>query len=177
MQEKTKFTDKCICFPSDREPFFLYPGLQQLAFQVKCPFHGDRFVNAKEFEIGMEFEGCDPRELEVGFYWRHADEQYRKAWNASFTGGSWPVEEIVQAGRTWLLPRSPEGELMDWENLPDTAPWKRVKAYTIETHDLSERETGPVENTITGTGAKRRARSPKDEEALALLEEFGCKES
>jgi hypothetical protein len=148
---KTIFTQRCICFPSNEGLFFLYPGVQQVAFQVKCPLHCDRFVNAKEFDSGMMvFEGIDSREVEVGYRWRHRSEQYRKAWNASFTGASWRVEEIALAGRTWLLPRSPEGELMDWQNLPDTAPWKRIKAYTIETHHLADEQ--PTLKTMQGAG-------------------------
>jgi hypothetical protein len=75
--------------------------------------------------------GNSRKELEI-FCWTTRSEQYRRAWNASFAGGSCPVEEIQIAGRTWLLPRSETGELLDWRAAQTAPPWKRVDAKTID---------------------------------------------
>jgi hypothetical protein len=92
----------CICFPdAGSSPFFLYPGIRELAFRIKCSLHGDRVQPAS-----AEIPEDDPSriDLEVGWTWRHASEQYRKAWNATFQNSEWPTEEISVEGRTWRLP-------------------------------------------------------------------------
>ena len=117
----------CICFPEHERPFFLYEEIEALAARVKCPVHGERFSPVRYLYI-PDWR----REVEVGFGWPHRNEQYRRAWNASFLVGSWPVEEIQIAGRIWLLPTSETGELLDWRAAQTAPPWKRVYPITID---------------------------------------------
>ena len=154
---------ECICFPRHRSPFFFYCGVEEIAFRVKCRIHGDRFVTASS-----SFMDDLHREFEVGRLWHVDTEQYRKAWNASFSAGSWPVEQIEIEGRTWLLPRSPEGQLLDWKNASPLPPWKRIKAFTIEDHRT---DTGTPESLPRKITIKDQS---KYEEARRLIEEFGC---
>lgn len=124
-----QFAD-CICFPPDERPFFLYEPVHILAATVQCPVHGDRFEGLRP--LYLLYIADWKREIEVGFRWPTASEQYRRAWNASFAPGSWPVEEIEIVGRIWLLPKSEHGELLDWRTAQTAPPWKRVKAITLE---------------------------------------------
>jgi hypothetical protein len=39
----SKFSPECTCFPEKEPPFFNWPIEQQVATQVKCPLHGERF--------------------------------------------------------------------------------------------------------------------------------------
>jgi len=119
----------CSCFPPDERPFFLYEPVHVIAAGVKCLIHGNRFDQLQP--LRFLFIGDWKREVEVGISWPMASEQYRRAWNASFPSGSWAVEEIEIAGRTWLLPRSETGELLDWRTAQTAPPWKRAHAVTL----------------------------------------------
>jgi len=119
----------CICFPEKEQPRFLYAPVYCIAAAVRCPIHGYRFP----YPLTIPFFIADwQREVEVGIRWPKAAEQYRKAWNASFPPGSWPVKEIEVEGRKWLLPRSETGELVDHVTAQTAPPWKRVKTYTLD---------------------------------------------
>jgi len=97
----------CICFPEQQPPCFLYAPVYGIAAAVLCTIHGYRFRYPLSTPIFIpEWR----REVEVGMHWPKAAERYRKAWNASFPPGSWPVEEIEVKGRKWLLPRSETGK-------------------------------------------------------------------
>lgn len=133
-------SDACICFPPDERPFLLYEPVRALAASVRCPMHGNRFEQLQPMHIHIPDW---KREVEVGFRWSTASEQYRRAWNASFPAGSWAVEEIQIAGRSWLLPRSETGELLDWRSAQTAPPWKRVHAVTLE-----EQQRKLVESTF-----------------------------
>jgi hypothetical protein len=127
-----KHLARCTCFPEHgKSPYFLYPGIEELASSLKCPLHGDRFRYSQALDAD-----ASAIDLEVGWVWRHASEQYRKAWNATFQDSAWPTEEIQVLGRKWLLPRNPQGELMDWQNASPLPPWKRAYALalTLETY-------------------------------------------
>jgi hypothetical protein len=160
--------NNCICFPKRGDSlFFLYPGIRELALRLKCPLHGDRF----EFPALTDPENIPSRiDLEVGWTWRDASEQYRKAWNATFQSGEWPAEEISVNGRTWRLPRDPAGELLDWKNVSSAPPWKRVHAHTLG-DDLNDQDREPSEQP------KSSVRRSRDFEAERLLEQWGCRES
>src|SRR3974390_27288 len=172
MSKKLRAIEHCICFLSGRRPYFFYAGVQKVAFQVKCPVHGDRFEPGSEWRWQDQYRDEEHenllREYEVGGLWRLDSENYRKAWNANFRDGGWPVEEIVIEGRTWLLPRSAEGDLIDWKNASSAPPWKRVKAYTLEDHRLAEGQ--PSEPSRV---AKPIKRSKYTDEERRLIEEFG----
>ena len=125
----SKQSTDCICFPNNDWPFFFYRPVHIIAAAVKCPIHGNRFQPLQP----SPFPLADWQwEVEVGQHWPTASEKYRKAWNATFQDGSWPVEEVEIAGRKWLLPRSETGELVDYVTAQTAPPWKRVKAYTVD---------------------------------------------
>jgi hypothetical protein len=131
----------CICFPENERPFFLYEEVEVVATRVKCPIHGERF-----FRVPHLYIPDWRREVEVGLNWPNRSEQYRRAWNASFHAGSWPVEEIEIAGRIWLLPRSETGELLDWRTAQTALPWKRVHAKTADEARKEQKKPGlPLE--------------------------------
>lgn len=97
---------------------------------MQCPIHGNRFERLQP--LHLLYIADWQREIEVGFRWPTASEQYRRAWNSTFASGSWPVEEIEIGGRSWLLPKSETDELLDWRTALTAPPWKRVKAITLE---------------------------------------------
>ena len=138
---QSKDSTGCICFPANEPPFFLYQPVHVIAAGVKCPIHGDRFPQLQP--LPFLHIGDLHKELQI-FRWVTVSEQYRTAWNASFPSGSWPVEEIEIAGRTWLLPRSETGELLDWRTAQTAPPWKR--AHTIT---LAEERARKVEDTFS----------------------------
>src|SRR5438105_12254679 len=96
----SKFGSGCICFPGPAPPFFMYSVLQEIAFKVKCPMHGNRFQLFPHLFVADRF-----RELEIMRGWPQRSEQYRKAWNASFPHELWTVHEVLAAGRSWLVPK------------------------------------------------------------------------
>jgi hypothetical protein len=160
----------CICFPdAGSSPFFLYPGIRELAFRLKCSLHGDRFQPAP-----AEVPGDDPPriDLEVGWTWRHASEQYRKAWNATFQNSEWPTKEIFVQGRLWHLPQSAGGGFLDWKNVSSAPPWKRVHARTLG--DTSRNDGEPQEEAKSGA---RRVQRTRNLEAEKLFEQWGCRDS
>ena len=83
------FSGGCICFPKHESPFFGFLIEEQIAAEVKCPLHGDRFKTPR-FHIYVA------KWLRAKV-WRllssHHSEQYRKAWFASFPPELWPAEE------------------------------------------------------------------------------------
>jgi hypothetical protein len=152
-------------------PYFFYPGVQEVAFEVKCPIHGPRFEPWSEWRFRPEFLNEEhqmlEREYEVGGMWPRDTEQYRNAWNASFRDGRWPAKEIELEGGTWQLPYAPDGRLLDWHNASSLPPWKRVQTHTLEDHQLADAvKTQPAT-------CKEKERN-RDQEARMLLEEFGC---
>ena len=96
----SKFGSGCVCFPGPAPPFLIYPVLEAIAFKIKCPVHGDRFQLYR-----LAFIPDWLREREIKYGWPRRSEQYLKAWNASFPRDSWTIQEVVVAGRCWLLPR------------------------------------------------------------------------
>ena len=160
----------CICFPdAGSSPFFLYPGIRELAFRIKCSLHGDRFQPVPE-----QVPEDDPSriDLEVGWTWRHASEQYRKAWNATFQNSEWPTEEISVEGRIWRLPQSAGGGFLDWKNVSSAPPWKRVHARTLGDDTICkdrELEEDPKSRA-------RPVQRTRNIEAESLFEQWGCRE-
>jgi hypothetical protein len=152
---------ECICF--DRAPFFFYEAVREIALRVPCSVHGQR--TAKEASYNTLDD--QRREWETGCWWPRDSEDYRRAWNASFKNGPWPVEEIELNGRSWLLPRNERGELLDWKNASALPPWKMISARTIESLEIT---TNPSPRTRSMQLSELR-----DFEAEAILEEFGCK--
>jgi hypothetical protein len=76
---KTNFSENCICFPEEEQPFFCDPSEEEVAAKAKCPLHGDRFKQPI-FHVYVP-------------WWRRESEsvrrerlsaQYRKAWEVTF---------------------------------------------------------------------------------------------
>jgi len=96
-QAQSKYSEDCICFPDDfdEQPRFCYHIMEEIAWRLKCPLHGNRFK--------WKFRGLYLPE------WRRKilDEQrktlgpqYQKAWAASFPPDLWPaVKEEAEDGR------------------------------------------------------------------------------
>jgi hypothetical protein len=79
MENKTFLPDSdCICFPPDEPPFFFHAIEREIAFRVKCPSHGNRFVPMFHLYVGSW-----RREREEGRRGR-LSAQHQKAWLASF---------------------------------------------------------------------------------------------
>ena len=96
----SKFGSGCTCFPGPAPPFFVFPVFEAIAFKIKCPLHGDRFQLYPRL-----FTPDWLREREIKKGWPRRTEQYLKAWNASFPRDLWTIQEVVVAGRCWLLPK------------------------------------------------------------------------
>lgn len=78
------FSGRCICFPKNEQPFFGLPVEEQIAAEVKCPLHGERF-ESKPFHV---YVSKWLREKQPKLLWSRHSEQYRKAWFASFPPSS-----------------------------------------------------------------------------------------
>ena len=93
------FPAECICFPANESGGFAFPLLQQIAFEVKCPQHGDRFAPTMHIYV--------PKWLRETDHLRRWDlsPQFQKAWAASFPPDLWPDphEEVEEGEDTFLL--------------------------------------------------------------------------
>ena len=49
LKSKFLFPPDCICFPDKEPPFFCEPFEEEMAAQVKCPLHGERFKRPQFF--------------------------------------------------------------------------------------------------------------------------------
>jgi hypothetical protein len=88
------FSGGCICFPKNEPPEFGDAGDEQIAAELKCPLHGERF-KPRTFHIYM---AKWLREKLPKLLWSRHSEQYRKAWFASFPRELWPAEEDETGG-------------------------------------------------------------------------------
>jgi len=94
---KTKFAPACICFPEGEDPMFHWEIEVELAANVKCPLHGNRFT--PKFLVYVSKWLREKREHLMA---TRKSEQCRKAWYASFPPELWPATEESGDGRTWL---------------------------------------------------------------------------
>ena len=92
------FSGGCICFPKNEPPFFGFPIEEQIAAEVKCPLHGDRFKTPR-FHIYVA--KWLREKLWKLLHSRHS-QQYIKAWIASFPDELWPAEEDESDGQLCL---------------------------------------------------------------------------
>jgi len=93
------FLPHCICFPTKERPFFGLPIEHDIAAQVKCPLHGERF-KPQNFQVYVS------EWMRVKIWptlWRKHSEQYRKAWFASFPPELWPAREEYTSERGFLV--------------------------------------------------------------------------
>jgi hypothetical protein len=83
-----KLSPDCICFPDHEQPGLSFPILGDVAFRVKCPLHGDRFVWPRPYLYVPKWL----REKEPILRQR-LSAQYQKAWESSFPADLWPADE------------------------------------------------------------------------------------
>ncbi len=107
-QNRDQFSCDCTCFPKNEQPRFVFPVMQQVAFNCKCRVHGDTFqprgvIYTSKWERDKQSQG-------VALF--HSS-QYVKAWNAAFPADQWPAEEITIDGRIHL--RLKEGTILTAE--------------------------------------------------------------
>jgi hypothetical protein len=102
LKSQSIFSQDCICFPEKERPTFGFPIEMEIAGEVKCPLHGERFRPL--------FHLYTPKWLREKL-WRHLathlathhSEQYRRAWLASFPPDLWPAEEEeTEEGKIFL---------------------------------------------------------------------------
>jgi len=100
------FDPNCICFPENEQPFVGSQVELDIAAQVMCPLHGERFKN-KVVPLYVSKWLRDK-------IWDHLrsqhSPQYCKAWFASFPPDLWPAEEILVEGKSRL--RLKDGTLL-----------------------------------------------------------------
>jgi hypothetical protein len=94
---RSVFSPECSCFPEQEQPVVGFPIELEIAFRVKCPVHGKRFMYPRFFVYVSQWL----REKLWSHLRRHS-EQYRKAWNASFPAELWPAQEELLDGQTFL---------------------------------------------------------------------------
>lgn len=87
----------CICFPATEQPFFGFPVEGEIAFDVKCPLHGDRF----KWPVFRLYVPGWRREKEP-LRRQCLSAQYQKAWAASFPSDLWPAQEEETDEGTYL---------------------------------------------------------------------------
>jgi hypothetical protein len=99
VRDRSKSSPDCICFPEKEQPSFGFPIEGDIAFQVKCPLHGDRF-QWPQFEIYVPIW---MRQKIWQILLNRKNAQYRKAWGASFPSNLWPAEEESTQKTIYLL--------------------------------------------------------------------------
>ena len=70
----------CICFPKDEQPFFCSIEEEEIASRLKCPVHGARFSQPIFHIYVPQWRRNSERKRR-----KRLSEQYRKAWEASFS--------------------------------------------------------------------------------------------
>lgn len=76
---QSRFSTDCICFPDKEPPFFCEPFEEEMAAQVKCPLHGERFKRPQFFMYASSWlRAKEPARRQ------RLSAQHRKAWDASF---------------------------------------------------------------------------------------------
>ena len=96
-RKRSMYSERCICFPEEEQPFFGFHAEWEIAKQVKCPVHGCP---------------CSPgaRPIYTPKWRRKREEQrrktlsprFQKAWAARFPPDRWPAEEEEIEGRIYL---------------------------------------------------------------------------
>ena len=95
------FSQDCICFPENEQPFFCSPFEEPVAASVKCPVHGNRFAGP----IPHFYVSRWRRQMEPARRQQRLSAQYRKAWEASFPTELWravPEVETTEYGNTFF---------------------------------------------------------------------------
>src|SRR5438094_762178 len=89
---KGKVSLDCICFPPNEQPCFDLPMDEKIAARLKCPLHGERFVQFAHVYVARWLREKEKKR------WLQRSEQFRKAWLASFPNElSLPEDEQARA--------------------------------------------------------------------------------
>jgi hypothetical protein len=107
---QSKFSPECTCFPVNEQPFFGFPIEQEIAAEVKCPLHGDRFQPMFHVYVPKW-----RRDNEKTVRWFRLSEQYHKAWYAGFPLDLWPAEEEESEDKTVVLKLKDGTKLLAYE--------------------------------------------------------------
>lgn len=90
----------CICFLKGQRPMFGFPILQETAFVVKCPVHGDRFEPSVSCYVAQwlreKLYRCSTNPESSFLRWRANPKQYIKAYRASFPPDLFPGHEEIE---------------------------------------------------------------------------------
>jgi hypothetical protein len=98
LQDQSVFSPDCICFPPNEPPFFCFPVEEEVAGEVKCPLHGERFQHRFHIYVAKWY-----REKSAKILRDRLSAQHQKAWLASFPPALWPAEEEeTEDGRVFL---------------------------------------------------------------------------
>jgi hypothetical protein len=108
--EQSTYSPDCICFPEACGSAVGFPILKDIAFCVKCPRHGDRFVQSgfmyvSEWMRGKLYRVSTTRESSF-MRWRKRPEKHIKAYLASFPPDLFPGDEereIVTKGHSKIF--------------------------------------------------------------------------
>jgi len=93
---QSTYSPGCICFPKGACPLVGFPVLQEIAFCVKCPLHGDRFVNRPFVYVGEWMREKQHRvqtNPTSSFFRGKNPKQYIKAYLATFPSDLFPGTE------------------------------------------------------------------------------------
>jgi len=82
------FSPDCTCFPANEQPSFCFPIEEEIADQIKCPLHGQRFRHQLHIYVSKWY-----REKSAEVFRQRMGKQHQKAWLASFPPDLWPAEE------------------------------------------------------------------------------------
>jgi hypothetical protein len=96
---QSRFPAECLCFPPDEEPVVGFPIELEIAAQVKCPLHGDRFKHPRLFIYVSKWL----RDKLPSLRQTHHSEQYLKAWRAGFPDHLWLATEQHMADGFFLV--------------------------------------------------------------------------
>jgi len=92
---------ECVCFPPQERPFFGFPIEEQIAAQVRCTLHGQRFKPLHHLFVPKWRRESERKR------WPLRSEQYQRAWLASFPPE--PLASRRARGRKWADLSQAEG--------------------------------------------------------------------
>jgi len=110
LKAQSSSSQDCVCFPEKERPFFGFPIEMEIASEVKCPTHGDRFKSLFHLYVAKWL-----REKIWQHLLTHHTFQYRKAWFASFPPTLWPGEEEETEGGVIFLRLKDGSRLLAFE--------------------------------------------------------------
>jgi len=98
LAQRSIYSADCICFPKGVQPAFAWAAEMRIATELKCPLHGERFA---PFPLTyMPIWLLEKRERCL-LAW--TNDQYMKAWYASFPPELWPAMAGSINGKIFLI--------------------------------------------------------------------------